>query len=105
MTTQQHVLERWLRACLVALAFTLASGPIGGLVATAAPAESSAPSRARPAAAETRPATAKELDSYRQREAQAPAEMARFSGGDTLVITASTLVAVLLIVLLVVLIV
>jgi len=94
------------RACALALAFTLAWVPGGGVIAAAAPpAETSVEGRARPGPRMAPlPPTPDEVASYARRDKKASPELARFAGGDVIVITTTTLVIILLVVLIIVLI-
>jgi hypothetical protein len=83
--------QRTARAC--ALGLTLALSTLTGSVALATPPPPSSVARLGPAKA-----TPAEVSTYAERERQAPAELAKFQGGDTLVIGGSALVLVLVII-------
>lgn len=85
------------------LALTMLFTPLaGGAVALAAPVTAPAPAALHSATAQ--PVTPEEAAAYAARDRKANPELAKFEGGDVVLITASTLTVVLLIILVVILI-
>jgi len=89
--------------CTVALALTLAWVPNQGIARADTGSEtSSAPGRTLTAPS-SRPVTPDEAAAYERREKKASPQLARFAGGDTIIIGATTAVLVLLVVVILIL--